>query len=309
MSFHQGDLVKNSISIDEEGVTLKELKEINSKLKDDNIRVMLTVNLDKVAKKSCINNMDVIQHITDVRDLVITNRTYKEKRLDHLNELSLIDNLEVFHIYGCCFKPTISFEPLTKFSNLKDLDIDDIRLNTKQQKVLSSFQNLERLRVTKLDLEFVNENKNLKSLLIHRVLINENLLHKKFPNIETISLIDCRKVTDFSFLNKLSNLKNITFGHLSKLESFPLFDRSNKIETIHFFGNNHLKNIDNLLMCENLAELRVSTETLLLEAEAFEKLEKLKKLKFCQVIYYCRNSEKYDEKFDEIALKNGWVTR
>lgn len=192
---------------------------------------------------------------------------------------------------------------------MKDLDIDNISLTKKQQEVLSAFKGLERLRVTKLDLEFVNENKNLKSLLIHRVLINENLLHEKFPNIETISLIDCRKVTDFGFLNRLSKLKDITFGHLSKLENFPLFDRSNKIEKITLFGNKHLKDIDNLLMCENLAELRVSSETLLLEAEAFEKLEKLKKLKFCQVIYYCRNSEKFDEKFDEIALKNGWVTR
>jgi len=131
-------------------------------------------------------------------------------------------------------------------------------------------------------------------------LLNEHLLCEKFSNLRVIWLVACRKITDYRFINKLLKLEKIYLCYIPKLVIFPRFEALKNVEYISLVGTNNLQNIDNILIHDNLSELKISDITKIPVLE-FHKFKKLKHLKMLNAIFM---RVKAAREFDELVAKN-----
>ena len=284
------------ISIEKTGISINTLNELNVTLKNSDLLVFLSIDLDTVAKKGLVNNMDVLKYIPNLRCLTMSNRSYKNTIVNSLDELSHLVHLKKLHITGDIFKTAISMDPLSKLKELIDVEIDvNATLSKKQQQFINSLSKLERLEVVKLDLEGLVPNETVKHLSIKRVLYNESLLFEKFPNLESLKLVQCSKVKDFQFINKMKNIRKICFWYMPQFEEFPIFDNLKNLEEIELIALKNFKSIDNILSYNKLKKFHINNMTKIPVSE-FLRLKQLENLEKPRVLFMkSKDIEEYEK--------------
>jgi hypothetical protein len=185
-------------------------------------------------------NFDFLRHLPSVKRLAVSSNLTKDFSpiKDHLNleELSL----------GGTKSKAVDLEFISSFKNLKTFYNDGMK---KGIEVLAKSNKLENLtlRCVKLnDLKFIENHPNLREL---------NLLYGSYKSLESIASLKqlkrleisrTRQISNYNFLNKLSNLESLCLEGLSKLDSIPSLDGLVSLTKIQIDNNSQLKDITNL---------------------------------------------------------------
>ena len=162
------------------------LSSINSYLKKYNKKLWLSLNKSTEMNQE---NLKQLRYLTNLKKLkIIVFNGF----IEDLSELSHINDLEEFTIYDNV-KKGISLVPLAKFKNLSSLSLHT-GLSIRQYAVLNTFEKLEHLSAQEIDFSKLN-NLPIKELTVNNKLIHNELIIEKFPNIEYISLQNCKDVS------------------------------------------------------------------------------------------------------------------
>ncbi len=199
--------------------------------------------------------------------------------LKGLETLSVLNNLLELS-FGSHVKNNVSFEPIKSIKTLRMFDFYDNGLEHKTQyEFINQQSRLEKLQVKKLDLALLVDMPSLSHLRVHRTLRNEYLLGERFPNLKIFHLHGDSKREDFSFLEKLSNIEDITINYNKHLTVFPEIQNPERVRRICMLECPNFSDIESLLLFENLETLCLTTynKQLQLPAEDFQKLKRLKK--------------------------------
>jgi len=269
------------------------LSSINSYLKKYNKKLWLSLD-----KSTEINqeNLKQLRYLTNVKKLkIIVFNGF----IEDLSELSHINNLEEFTIYDNV-KKGISLVPLAKFKNLSSLSLHT-GLSIRQYAVLNTFEKLEHLSAQEIDFSKLN-NLPIKELTVNNKLIHNELIIEKFPNIEYISLQNCKDVSieNIASLPVVSDVRLRYMPHITRLTSFKNKENIFHLECVH------LKNLENIEALFELKQLKylMITDLEKLKAEDFYRLEELPNLK---VAYITFKSTKENDKFITFANAHNWI--
>ena len=82
----------------------------------------------------------------------------------------------------------------------------------------------------------------LKNLEVLNELIDEQTLASKFPNISYLTLINCRKLSDFHLFSNCLNLEGLDINSVKGLTSIPRF-KSDKLHTLQILNCKNLEDI------------------------------------------------------------------
>ena len=189
---------------------------------------------------------------------------------------------------------------MAKFKNLSSLSLYT-GLTIKQYAVLNTFEKLEYLSAREIDFSKLN-NLPIKELTVNNKIIHNELIIEKFPDIEYISLQNCKDVNieNIASLPVVSDVRLRYMPHITRLTSFK-----NK-ENIFHFECVHLKNLENIEALFELEQLKylMITDLEKLKAEDFYRLEELPNLK---VAYITFKSAKENDKFITFANAHNWI--
>ena len=269
------------------------LSSINSYLKKYNKKLWLSLDESTEINQE---NLKQLRYLTNVKKLkIIVFNGF----IEDLSELSHINDLEEFTIYDNV-KKGISLVPLTKFKNLSFLSLYT-GLTIKQYAVLNTFQKLEHLSAREIDFSKLN-NLPIKELTVNNKLIHNELIIEKFPNIEYISLQNCKDVSieNIASLPVVSDVRLRYMPHITRLTSFKNKENIFHLECVH------LKNFENIEALFELKQLKylMITDLEKLKAEDFYRLEELPNLK---VAYITFKSTKENDKFITFANAHNWI--
>ena len=269
------------------------LSSINSYLKKYNKKLWLSLDESTEMNQE---NLEQLRYLTNVKKLkIIVFNGF----IEDLSELSHINNLEEFTIYDNV-KKGISLAPLAKFKNLSFLSLYT-GLTIKQYAVLNTFEKLEHLSAREIDFSKLN-NLPIKELRVNNKLIHSELIIEKFPDIEYISLQNCKDVSieNIALLPVVSDVRLRHMPHITRLTSFKNKENIFHLECVH------LKNLESIEALFELKQLKylMITDLEKLKAEDFYRLEELPNLK---VAYITFKSTKENDKFITFAMDNNWI--
>lgn len=251
---------------------------------------------DEPAKPS----LEVFQYLKYVRNLAI-HTTFLSKPLINFD---FIENVEILNCLKirANVKKNIKLDPLFKFNNLKIFNYFCEGLNSSQHDFLNIQKSLEQLFLYDIDLNLINKMQFINELRVHRKISTPELFLEKFPNLEKLVLEKCKGLDVQNYIAIHTNLVSLSLRYMSHITETPKLKNPKKIKEFSALGLSKLNNIDTLLEMENLERLDI-TDNKILKSKDFEQLSSLKKLKIVNTYF---NSVKENEKFDELAKKNGW---
>lgn len=240
------------ISIDQRGVNIDILKQINNSISNsDDIKLILVCDYTVKVKLDYTNNLEVLLYLNNITKLVVLN--HSPIFLSALDNIDKIDYLEEFTLKGY-IKQSIKLDSLFKY-NLKLLDLD-LNATSSIYHLISLNKKIECLRIKSIDIIRTEKNENLKELEIRDSVINYELINSKFPLLETIRLCNVKKINDFSFFLQLKKIKNISLRN-SNITSFPNLNIE-KINRIELISNKKLNNISAILKLKSIMKLFIS---------------------------------------------------
>ena len=139
---------------------------------------------------------------------------------------------------------------MAKFKNLSFLSLYT-GLTIKQYAVLNTFEKLEHLSAREIDFSKLN-NLPIKELTVNNKLIHNELIIEKFPDIEYISLQNCKDVSieNIGSLPVLSDVRLRYMPHITRLTSFKNKENIFHLECVH------LKNLENIEALFELKQLK-----------------------------------------------------
>lgn len=277
----------------EKGCQKEVLIEINNQIEGKSIKLVLVCDYNKNSTDFLLRNLEVLPYLYNIKALSILVNSSKE--LEQIDNVQNISDLIEFKLSGY-YSKNINIEVIEKFKNLKSLELEGLSDN-KKYKLLQIFD-LEKLAIEKLDLSKIQINTNLKSLKITKELISQDLLAEKFPYLNYIELVNCKKIEDFSFLSHLSHLENIIINN-TNIEVFPKVSKS--VTKIQLLTNKKLKNIDSLFELTNLTKIALTDS-----AVNFEDVVKISDLQLI-TFYFRSKSKSENEAFERIASKRGFT--
>ena len=269
------------------------LSSINSYLKKYNKKLWLSLDESTEMNQE---NLKQLRYLTNVKKLkIIVFNGF----IEDLSELSNINDLEEFTIYHNV-KKGISLVPLAKFKNLSSLSLYT-GLTIKQYAVLNTFEKLEHLSAREIDFSKLN-NLPIKELRVNNKLIHSELIIEKFPDIEYISLQNCKDVSieNIALLPVVSDVRLRYMPHITRLTSFKNKENIFHLECVH------LKNLENIEAIFELKQLKylMITDLEKLKAEDFYRLKELPNLK---VAYITFKNAKENDKFITFANAHNWI--
>ena len=296
----------NNIANLEEAIKNAEHLYISNLLGDEELLSSVNFYLKKYNKKLWFSldestemnqeNLKQLRYLTNVKKLkIIVFNGF----IEDLSELSHIDDLEEFTIYDNV-KKGISLAPLAKFKNLSFLSLYT-GLTTKQYAVLNIFEKLEHLSAREIDFSRLN-NLPIKELTVNNKLIHNELIIEKFPDIEYISLQNCKDVSieNIASLPMVSDVRLRYMPHITRLTSFKNKENIFHLECVH------LKNLESIEALFELKQLKylMITDLEKLKAEDFYRLKELPNLK---VAYITFKNAKENDKFITFANAHNWI--
>ena len=269
------------------------LSSINSYLKKYNKKLWLSLDESTEMNQE---NLKQLRYLTNVKKLkIIVFNGF----IEDLSELSHINDLEEFTIYDNV-KKGISLAPLAKFKNLSFLSLYT-GLTIKQYAVLNTFEKLEHLSAREIDFSKLN-NLPIKELTVDSKFIHSDLIAEKFPDIEYISLQNCKDVSieNIASLPLVSDVRLRYMPHITRLTSFKNKENIFHLECVH------LKNLESIEALFELKQLKylMITDLEKLKAEDFYRLKELPNLK---VAYITFKNAKENDKFITFANAHNWI--
>lgn len=253
----------------------------------------LIVILEDNSSNDSINGLDILSFLPSVHHLDIL--VHQATPLSHIDALEHIDDLRTFTISGNLNK-NIDFSPLRKFDKISSLYVNDLIFPDKYYDIINN-NPIENLSLRKVTLANLDEKTSMKNLEVLNELIDEQTLAYKFPNISQLSLTNCRKLSDFSFLSCL-NLERLDINTLKGLISIPKL-KSDTLHTLQILNCKNLENISGIYALKNLKNLAITFSKVDFQniSDVFSKLS-------LQNFYFLSNKNKENEMFENLAIKH-----
>ena len=156
---------------------------------------------------------------------------------------------------------------------------------------------IENLSLRKVVLANLDKKNSMKNLEVLNELIDEQTLASKFPNINHLSLTNCRKLSDFSFLSCL-NLERLDINTVKGLISIPKL-KSDTLHTLQILNCKNLEDISYIYDLKNLKNLAITSSKVDFQniSDVFFKLS-------LQNFYFLSNKNKENEMFENLAIKH-----
>lgn len=233
--------ITNAIQVD----VLEQL--ISYDVIDDSIKLILDCDMNNSDYPNCICNLDILKFFSKIKKLDIL--CHSSSPLSDINNISYLKCLHSFSLSG--YLKNIKLSPLRNFlGQVEYLDIDNMLIDKKYYDIINN-NPLKELSLRKLDLALIEKNDALQKLVIYYELLNPELISEKFPNLTELKLINCSKISDFSFLRKLSNIEIMTFNGVKGMTIFPII-KNNSLKSLsilhgkNFLGFESPKNLEHL---------------------------------------------------------------
>jgi len=288
------------------GYTKEQLQAINRLLAIDNYHICITCDLGVTNqdKHDLIYNIDIIKYLSNVRRLLVTNFPY-HKELDSIEFVQYTPLLQHLSIFGQ-IKKSISFEKFLSLKHLDSLNFNEyLDISKKQCTVINSLLQLKELEVNRLDAMNLTPNPNMKKLAIYSKLKNGECLPDIFPNLEILYLRRQSNCTDFSFISRFENLKELYLYWTFGLETLPDLSKLQNLERLELYGCPNL--YYGIEQISSLAKLKrfCASEQTRLTVEDFENvLPRVKTLKSVYITFRKNNME--NEAMDKLMNKYNW---
>ena len=213
----------------------------------------LIIILEDNSSNDSINGLDVLTLLPNIHHLDIL--VHQAVPLSHIDTLGRIDDLRTFAISGNLNK-NIDFSPLRKFDKISSLYVNDLIFPDKYYDIINN-NPIENLSLRKVVLANLDEKISMKNLEVLNELIDEQTLASKFPNITHLSLTNCRKLSDFSFLSCL-NLERLDINTVKGLISIPKL-KSDTLHTLQILNCQNLEDISYIYDLKNLKNLAITS--------------------------------------------------
>lgn len=240
-----------------------------------------------------INGLDILEFLPSVEHLAIL--AHKTNPLANIDAINYISNLKSFSISGY-LKKNMDLSPLGKFNEISNLHIDNLIFQDKYNDILNR-NPIECLSLRKIDLSGLNKKSSLQNLTVLNELAEAQQLAWKFPNIRELSIINGKKLLDFSFLSDCLNLARLDMNTVKGLTTIPNL-KLGKLHTLQMFNCQNLENIDYVYEIKNLKNLAITFSKVNLENinRVFSKLS-------LQKFYFVSNKNKENLIFKDLASK------
>lgn len=217
------------------------------------IRLSITCDLNIVSTNDYVCNLDILPYFPKISKLTIFS--HSSVPLSNIDNIQYLDTLQSFSLSG--FLKNIKLDVLRKFlGEIEYLNIDNMIVQQKYYDIINNNQ-LKELCLKKLDLQNIEQNCNLKKLVIYNDLLNAELLSEKLPNLTELKLINCRKITNFSFLETLNNIEYITFNSVKGMDIFPNII-NNKLKSLSILHGKHFLGFDASSNLKHLEYLKLT---------------------------------------------------
>lgn len=304
----------NECSFDKLDELLNSNEEILFKIEyafDKNLLIEINKRCKRSVKLSFIVgkdiNIDLLKLIPNIQHLSLRGDSFmrEDSTIDKLDVLSDFKNLETL-LLGMYVKRNISFAPIMHIKTLHEFKFTEGALAHKTQYDFINQQNfIEKLHVNKMDVSLMDKRESLTDIRIFRTLKNEHLLADKFPNIKKFDLHGDSQRQDFSFIENLQNIEDITINYNKHLTKFPQLKNPTKVKRICMLECPNFSDIENLLPFENLEILYLTShnKSLQFPTEDFHKLKQLKKLRKVYTVW----GRKQPEIVKNIYKETGWI--
>lgn len=288
-----------------QGYTRSQLQAINKLLATNNCIIHLDCDFGEFNEENgLIYNLHIIEYLTNVRQLFITNYSYKVE-LDSIEFVLHTPRLQCLSLSGQ-IKNNISFQSLLKLNDLDTLLFGEyMNLSKKQCQTINCLTNLKELSVKGLDAKCLLPNSNMIRLSIYSKLKNMDSLPHIFPNLEYLYLRRQTNCSDFSWISKCFKLKKLYLHWIYGLEKLPDLSNIQNLELLELAGCPNLRDgMEGLASLHNLKRF-FATELTQLTTEVFEStLPYLKNLK--SVYIYFRNNNAENKAMDGLMKKYNW---
>ncbi len=229
--------------------------------------------------------------------------TTYENPLTSLEALLNAEELASLEITGDFIKSNLPFSKLVHLNELENLVLEtDLG---KQAAFVNQQTQLRYLHLKKLDASGLQVNPKLEYLRIDTALKNEQLLPGLFPDLKTLHLHGCSRLTDFGFLSAFSMLEVLYVGYNAHLTGLPEMKCALKIKSIKLPNAYNFTNGKSLLQFTNLETIWLTShdKSLTLSVEDFEALQQLPQLKTVYTVW----GRKTIPEVENIYHKTGWV--
>lgn len=139
---------------------------------------------------------------------------------------------------------------------------------------------------------------SIKNLEVLNELIDEQTLASKFPNISYLTLINCRKLSDFSFISNCLNLEGLDINSVKGLTSIPRF-KSDKLHTLQILNCKNLEDITHIYNLKKLKNLAITFSKV-----DFESIINIFSKMSLHNFYFLSSKNKENEIFDKLTIEH-----
>ena len=241
-----------------------------------------------------INGLDILEFLPSINHLHIL--VHQTTPLLNIDALEYVDNLRTFSVSGNLNK-NIDFSPLRKFVILSSLHINDLMFSDKYYDIINN-NPIESLSLRKISLSHLNEKSSIKNLEVLNELIDEQTLASKFPNISYLTLINCRKLSDFSFISNCLNLERLDINSVKGLTSIPRF-KSDKLHTLQILNCKNLEDITHIYNLKKLKNLAITFSKV-----DFESIINIFSKMSLHNFYFLSSKNKENEIFEKLTIEH-----
>ncbi|MGG6229996.1 hypothetical protein [Tenacibaculum sp. SDUM215027] len=285
-------LKEDNIITIEKGVSADVLNKLNEILNNmSSVKLILFCDPKKISRDNLFRNLDVLQFLNNLKNISII--VGSSIPLESIDKINYIKDLQSFSLSGF-YNKKINLDVLKKYNNLKELSFEH-SINKKDYSLIKD--SLEKMKLKNINLEYVSTNTNLKELVILDSMQNEHLLTQKYPSLKTVKFSFCKKITDFSFLNELLDLENISFNIVNTITEVPYL-KSKIIKRLEFLNCKNLQTIDNITSYKKLEKLAITDANV-----EFGEIIKIAKNVLLDTFYFRSKNNSENNEFESLALK------
>lgn len=250
---------------------------------NEDIERLNDLTLSKRLSSPRLNLMDSI-----IKPIASRSSEDQDGLIDKLNEGDALDSKEfatvsdIISYFGENCDKVFNLD-LQNFSEIEDEDIE---------KIQNSFSNIQHL------------------LVIGKKLTNDSVKHfKKMQSLESLSLVECKEITDFTFLTEIVNLSSVNLSLCKQIMDFSFLTNIEKLASLNLsccdikdfaFFKNLPKLTDLDLSWTNIVNLRVLEDCpalVRLSLWGCEKMVNISDLQYCTTLKFLdvdRSEQIYD---------------
>ena len=259
----------------------------------DGLNLLLVLEDDFYADENTILDFEILKFLPNIKNIQILS--FRCKPLNNIEDLAYLNDIKLFGIAGNLGKK-IDFSVLQKFNNLSALSIDNTILDEKYYGIINN-KNITELSLRKLQLSSLDNNPNLQKLEILNELSNAEDMASKFPNIRKLSLTNCKKLLDFSFISDCLNLYDLYINSVPGLTAIPDIQFA-KLHTLWLLNCKKLENIHLLYRLSTLKRLAITFAKI--TPEDLDNIFSALKLEH---FYFMSENKASNKRFEELAEK------